>query len=365
MPIIKDLNEFILETNRIVKYNNKNFRSEYLDYVSKNFKLLEETTLNSNDSFKKNLLSLLSNKNAIEYACKHDISSIVKYFIKHGYSTEGLLEICIENGSNDTIRVLKTYKNNHFNKNEINENIISEISYFANKNLGVLNKTFYNETISYKHLHLNKEYSLKFYLSEEFRNKVLNSVNNNRKKISLNLSYCDQINDVSMLYDIYELNLLNCKNITDVSTLGNVHTLILISCLKITDVSALGKVHTLDISNCPITDVSALGNVHKLSISNCSITDVSTLGKVHKLTINNCSITDVSALGKVYDLGISNCPITDVSALGNVHSLYISNCPITDVSALGNVHSLSLFQCKLITDVSMLNNVHKLNIFNF
>ena len=72
---------------------------------------------------------------------------------------------------------------------------------------------------------LNKKYSLEYYDNEEFRIIIHNSVKNPNKQISLYLS--------------------NCYKITDISALGKVHTLILSHCYDITDVSALGNVHKL------------------------------------------------------------------------------------------------------------------------
>ena len=113
---------------------------------------------------------------------------------------------------------------------------------------------------------LNKKYSLEYYNNEEFRNIIHNSIKNPNKQISLNLSECKKITDVSALGNVHNLNLSDCNNIIDVSALGNVHTLDLSGC-KITDISALGRVHTLDLSHCKnITDVSALGKVHTLNL---------------------------------------------------------------------------------------------------
>ena len=64
-------------------------------------------------------------------------------------------------------------------------------------------------------------------------------------------------------------------------------------CTSITDVSALGNVHTLDLSYTNITDVSELGNVHKLNLSYTNITDVSALGNLHTLDLSYTNITDV------------------------------------------------------------------------
>ena len=109
--------------------------------------------------------------------------------------------------------------------------------------------------INYK---LNKKYSLMYYDNVLFKNIILSKIFNPYKQLHLNLSYCNNITDVSTLCNVHTLNLSDCNNITDVSTLGNVHTLNLSFCDKITDVSTLGNVHTLNLSNCnKITDVSA------------------------------------------------------------------------------------------------------------
>ena len=155
---------------------------------------------------------------------------------------------------------------------------------------------------------LNKHYSLKYFHDKKFRERVIKRVGDIKNKLSLNLSECSSITDVSALGGVHTLDLYMCSNITDVSALGGVHTLDLSECGMITDVSALGGVHTLDLSSCgKITGVSALGGVHTLNLSCCLITDVSALGEVTNLSLSGCkNITDVS--------GCKN--ITDVSALG-------------------------------------------------
>ncbi len=55
---------------------------------------------------------------------------------------------------------------------------------------------------------------------------------------------------------VHTLDLSYCQNITDVSMFGNCHTLDLRYCHKIKDIRALGNVYSLNISGCNITDVS-------------------------------------------------------------------------------------------------------------
>jgi len=224
--------------------------------------------------------------------------------------------------------------------------------------LTVTNRYFYSMR-RHLYLRLNKRYSLKYYEDQQFRSYVHSRLENPSTQLSLDLSKCYKITDVSALSGVHALNLRECYKITDVSALSGVHTLDLRECSNITDVSALGGVHTLNLSYCHyITDVSALGGVRTLTLSECrNITDVSALGGVHTLDLRFCrNITDVSALGGVHTLDLRGCRnITDVSALGGVHTLYLSDCRnITDVSALGGVHTLYLRGCDNITDVSAL-----------
>ena len=176
-----------------------------------------------------------------------------------------------------------------------------------NKYLNQIYKLYY-KLYTYKNIYirLNKKYSLKYHEDEEFRTLVRSRVENPRNQLSLSLSNCHNITDVSALGRVHTLDLSNCGNITDVWDLGTVTNLNLSGCTNITDVSNLDGVHTLNLSNCHnITDVYALGwGVHTLNLSGCTnITDVSTLDGVHTLNLSNChNITDVSALDYVPNL---------------------------------------------------------------
>jgi len=90
----------------------------------------------------------------------------------------------------------------------------------------------FNSSLKYKYnkknLHykkINKKYSLKYYLNEDFRNTVLRSVSYPSLQLNLYLSWCDNITDMSELGKVHTLYLSCCDNITDVSMLENVHTL--------------------------------------------------------------------------------------------------------------------------------------------
>ena len=116
-----------------------------------------------------------------------------------------------------------------------------------------------------KYWRLTKDCSKRYQKSKSFRLAVKRRVKDTSTQLSLNLSWCDDITDVSALGGIHTLHLSRCSNVTDVSALGGVHTLDLSRCDNIKDVSALGGVHTLNLSGCSkITDVSALRGVINL-----------------------------------------------------------------------------------------------------
>ena len=126
---------------------------------------------------------------------------------------------------------------------------------------------------------LSKNQSLRYQADSSIRLQIEALVNNPRAQISLNLTYCYRLSDVSALGNVHTLDLRYCDAISDASALGNVHTLNLSYLSAITYVSALGNVHTLNLSGCnAISDVRGLGNVHTLNLSGCqAITDVSAL----------------------------------------------------------------------------------------
>ena len=91
---------------------------------------------------------------------------------------------------------------------------------------------------------LNQTHSWKYYEDEAFCALVYSRIENISQQLSLYLSQCSRITDVSTLGGVHTLHLRNCYRITDVSALGEVHTLYLSECDGITDVSVLGRVYT-------------------------------------------------------------------------------------------------------------------------
>jgi hypothetical protein len=115
---------------------------------------------------------------------------------------------------------------------------------------------------------LNKKYSLIYYNSSPYRERIRLLIKTKRQ-LSLNLYHNSEVVDVSVLADIHTLDLSYCDNITDVSLLGGVYKLDLSDCKRVVNVSTLGQVHDLNLGYSNVVDVSALGGVHKLDLSCC------------------------------------------------------------------------------------------------
>ena len=174
-------------------------------------------------------------------------------------------ETSIENGTTnlthlpvDVLDLVIDFAEERILKNSFASGSANKYQSRPHMSLTTTNRYFYNLR---RHLYwkLTKTYSLKYYEDEKFRANVHSRVENPSIQLSVDLSECSNITDVSALGGVHTLNLSWCSKITDVSALGGVHTLDLRGCSNITDVSALGGVHTLDLTYCSkITDVSAL-----------------------------------------------------------------------------------------------------------
>ena len=106
---------------------------------------------------------------------------------------------------------------------------------------------FYGGVGSAKLLYLNRKTSLRFYVDDDFRQRVVMRVRDTEKRLCLDLSGYDIVKDVSCLSDLHELRLIDCENVTDVSPLRNIHILHLNGCQGVTNVSSLHAVHTLSL----------------------------------------------------------------------------------------------------------------------
>ena len=91
------------------------------------------------------------------------------------------------------------------------------------------NRLFFFSVKRNRHYYrLNREFSKTYQKSEAFRDAVKGRMKDMSKQLYLNLSWCNNITDVSGLGGVHTLNLVGCTNITDVSALGGVHTLNLV-----------------------------------------------------------------------------------------------------------------------------------------
>jgi len=104
--------------------------------------------------------------------------------------------------------------------------IYRQIQSYTNIN-ALLNssKQFKRDKYEVYYWKLNKEYSLKYYNDMDFRGTINNLVYKTKYQLSLDLSRCEHLTDISMLGNVHTLNLHDCVQITDVSMLRNVHTL--------------------------------------------------------------------------------------------------------------------------------------------
>lgn len=120
----------------------------------------------------------------------------------------------------------------------------------------------------------------------------------------LNLSHCQRISDVSALGAVEALDLSSwCSSVTAVTQVLRFH---------LRSVSAQDR-SGVDLSFCSnITDVSMLGAVKQLKQSNCAgVSDASALGTVIELDMYFCSnVDDVSMLSAVKELKLKGCKVT-------------------------------------------------------
>lgn len=116
----------------------------------------------------------------------------------------------------------------------------------------------------------------------------------------LNLSFCDNINDVSMLGNLHYLNLSHCKLIVDVSSLGKVYHLILDGCEKVIDLQHLNRVSILSIKG--LTKLQHLlpldHTVIHLRISSDMVELFNPIyPTIRRLMIGNSSLNDIYSKG--------------------------------------------------------------------
>ena len=75
------------------------------------------------------------------------------------------------------------------------------------------------------HYKFTKKHSLEYHVSKAFREHVQGRISNISRQLSLDLSYCSGITDVSVLRGVHTLNLSCCSNVTNVTILRDVKVL--------------------------------------------------------------------------------------------------------------------------------------------
>eukprot|EP01040_Poterioochromonas_malhamensis_P012371 gene12371-13524_t len=162
----------------------------------------------------------------------------------------------------------------------------------------------------------------------------------------VNISYCNQIDDLTMLTNLYELHCVRCDQINDsiLPLFQKISILNLSECQNIEDVSCLSQVKTLNLSRCSnVSNVSSLGHVKELNLSEClKIKEVHQLQWNEKLNLSYCqgiNCDDIPYLKDIKELNLAYCTqVMDVSCLVGVKVLYLHGNPqIKDLSKLSHV----------------------------
>ena len=135
---------------------------------------------------------------------------------------------------------------------------------------------------------------------------------------------------------------VGCSHCVDLSPLALCNNIVFQYCDTLTDkdISALGKQVSLDLSGCRgITDVSHLNRVKYLFLNHCTgikkgwgcLSDVSSLNVSYCVQLTD---DDTVTFGTIHDLTLSFTNITRVGHLRNVSILNIRGCCfVTDVSS--------------------------------
>ena len=171
----------------------------------------------------------------------------------------------------------------------------------ANNLLESSNKLFMFCFRDYHFWRLPKNQSKWYYVSEEYRKKIVSLMRDPKKQLAINLMYCDKIKDVATLKDVHTLELSGCKNITNLAAISGINTLSLYDCTNLKSIDGLTNVKHINLQYCRfIEDISGLANAESVNLRYCyAITDVSVLANVKNVNVSFCwKINDISALSK-------------------------------------------------------------------
>ena len=153
----------------------------------------------------------------------------------------------------------------------------------------------------YYYWRLNKKQSKCYYLSEEYRAKIVAQMRDPSEQLSINLIGCDQIRDVAVLKGVHTLDLSGCKNITNLAAISGVNTLSLYDCTHLKSIDGLTNIKHINLQYCRfIQDISGLAGAESVNLSYCyAITDITVLANVKNVKLSFCwNVRDISALSK-------------------------------------------------------------------
>jgi hypothetical protein len=254
-----------------------------------------------------------------------------------------------------------------------------------------------------------------FYLSEEFQERILSTIENPRLQLDLIFNYLQYYSSnhltidletiknvrkisvegtgghysvVPRVVNVDEVCLHHCpvedlsywsnakavefipdstiwRNSFDLTPLENIEKGIF-NFSRCVNYHLLANLQSLQLSYCDsISEVRCFQNISVLDLQGCSkITDVSSLGRARKLNLSHCkNISDVSALGNAHTLDLSYCDkVRDLSVLKWVYSLKFHGFKGHDLSGLENIVILDISDSRDVSDISMLQSVEDLTI---
>jgi hypothetical protein len=183
--------------------------------------------------------------------------------------------------------------------------------------------------------------SVKFLYLDNCQNiSNIDNISKMKSLIKLVLSRCWQIKDISPAKHVPILNVAFCKNIEDFSMLGNVIELNL-TCTPINNLSFLRNVKKLILAGCQNITADNFNGLEctYLDISHCyNIKSIPLLTHIKKIILKGTSITNLEGLESCDTVNVEDCTlIKDFTPVYNVPHLNISRCwQITDISPFKN-----------------------------
>lgn len=188
---------------------------------------------------------------------------------------------------------------------------------------------------------------------------------------TLALTFCDSIEDISMLGKITQLDVGGCTNISKYPKPLGSNQRWELSSSSMVDLTGYDKLLSLQLFNCEnLTDLRILGNLKELHVCKCLniISYPLPTRNDQEWCFQECNISDLTGYNRLYSLTLTNCQeVRDVSPLHDIHTLHINNCNnITNVRTLTKVKLLYVKSAVnyIINDVKTLTNVEELHFVN-